>query len=61
MGFLDKAKDFASKNPDKVDQGIEKVGDAFDAKTDNKFQGQVDTAQQKAGEFLTGGGEQPQQ
>ena len=33
MGFLDKVKDLASKNADKVDMAIDKVGDAVDKKT----------------------------
>lgn len=56
MSFLDKAKQFASKNPDKVDQAINKAGDAIDAKTGNKYQSQVDLAQDKARGFV---GEQP--
>lgn len=54
MGFLDKAKDFAGKNPDKVKSALDKVGDAFDKRTGGKHAHYTDTAQQKAGEFLTG-------
>lgn len=60
MGFMDKIKDVAGKNPDKVDKLTEKAGDAFDQRTDGKFAKHTDTAQDKAGEFLTGNkGEAP--
>lgn len=49
MGIFDKIKDAAGDNADKIDAGIEtgidKVGDAVDAKTGGKFAGQVDQAQ----------------
>lgn len=69
MGFMDKIKDLAGKNPDKVDQATSKVSDEFNKRTDGKFEQHTDTAQEKAGEFLKGdqageggqpGGEQPQ-
>ncbi|MFL0578915.1 antitoxin [Dietzia sp. 179-F 9C3 NHS] len=60
MGFLDKIKDFAGKNPDKVDTFTEKAGDAFDAKTGGKYARHTDTAQAKAGDYLKGTpGQQP--
>ena len=37
MGFLDKLKDLASKNTDKVDMAIEKAGDLVDKKTQGKY------------------------
>lgn len=40
-----KAKDAINSNEDKIDAAVEKAGDAVDAKTDNKFEGQVDQAQ----------------
>lgn len=52
MGLLDKAKDFANNNPDKVQQGIDKAGDAVDAKTDGKYASQVDKAQEAAAKKL---------
>lgn len=55
MGFMDKIKDFAGKNPDKVDKFTEKAGDMFDEKTGGKYAEQTDKAQNKAGDFLTGG------
>ncbi len=57
MSFLDKAKDFASKNPDKVSEAIDKVGDLFDEKTGGKHAQHTDKLQEKAQEFLTGGAE----
>lgn len=61
MGFLDNAKEFAGKNPDKVDTFTEKAGDAFDSRTGDKYAQHTDTAQQKAGEYLKGGqGQAPQ-
>lgn len=61
MGFIDKAKEFVSNNPDKVNQGIDKAGDAIDAKTGGQYEGQVDAAQDKARDFLgSGEGAAPQ-
>jgi hypothetical protein len=48
MGFLDKVKDLASKNADKVDMAIEKAGDMVDKKTQGKYTGQVDKVQEAA-------------
>ena len=56
MGFLDKAKEFAGKNPDKVQSGIDKAGDMFDEKTGGKHAQHTDKVQDKAGDYLTGGG-----
>ncbi|MCX4962507.1 antitoxin [Streptomyces virginiae] len=52
MSMLDKLKDLIKGHPDQARQGVEKAGDAFDAKTQNKYQGQVDTAQQKLNEQI---------
>ena len=54
MGFMDKIKDVAGKNPDKVDKVTEKATDAFNERTDGKFAEHTDTAWEKAGEFLKG-------
>ena len=48
MSFIDKAKDLIGQNVDKVEAAIEKAGDAIDAKTEGKFAGAVDKAQQAA-------------
>ena len=55
MSFLDKAKEFAGKNPDKVQSGIDKAGDMFDEKTGGKHAQHTDKVQEKAGDYLTGG------
>ena len=59
-GFADKAKGYADQHPDKVEQGIDRGGDAVDDRTGSKYEGQVDQAQEKAGGFL-GTDEQGQQ
>ena len=56
MGIFDKAKQFADDNPDKVNQGIDKGGDAIDQRTGGKHAEHVDKVQDKAGDYLTGGG-----
>lgn len=57
MGFLDKIKGLASQNADAVNSAIEKAGDVFDEKTDGKFKGAVDQAQEAAKKAVAG--EQP--
>ncbi|MEW2442377.1 antitoxin [Micromonospora marina] len=56
--FMDKAKDFADKHDEQVDQGIEKAGDAADKRSGGKYDDQidkgVDMAQQRTGEGDTG-------
>lgn len=54
MGFLDKAKKFASQHADQVEQGIEKAGDLVDKKTGGKYKDKVDQVQDKAGDLATG-------
>ncbi|WP_314038791.1 antitoxin [Dietzia sp. CH92] len=54
MGLFDKAREFARKNPDKVEAALDKAGDAFDARTGGAHAARIDTVQQRAGEFLTG-------
>lgn len=62
MGFLDKAKEFAGKNPDKVDSAVGKAGDMFDEKTGGKHAEHTDKAQEKIGDYLRGDqGENPEQ
>jgi hypothetical protein len=48
MSFMDKAKDFADKHDEQVDQGIEKAGDQVDQRTGNKYSSQVDKGQDQA-------------
>lgn len=62
MGFLDKVKDLASKNADKVDMAIEKAGDLVDKQTQGKYAGQVDKVQEaakKAARDNAGNAQQP--
>jgi hypothetical protein len=61
MGFLDKVKDLASKNADKVDMAIEKVGDAVDKKTGDKYKGTVDKVQEAAKKAARDNAAAPQQ
>ncbi|GJF31300.1 hypothetical protein KNE206_40000 [Kitasatospora sp. NE20-6] len=56
MSMLDKLKNMIKGHEDTARQGVEKAGDAVDAKTGGKYQGHVDTAQQKISDQL---GEQP--
>lgn len=45
MGIFDKAKDFASQNPDKADGIVDKAGDQVDQRTGGQHAGHVDKAQ----------------
>ncbi|MBD2761542.1 antitoxin [Kocuria sp. cx-455] len=57
-GLGDKAKQFAEDNPDKVDQGIDKAGDAVDDRTGGQHAEHVDKAQDAARNKFGGNGEQ---
>lgn len=52
MSMLDKAKEFAEKNVDKVNQAIDYAGDFVDEKTGGKYADKVDQAQQAAKDQL---------
>lgn len=52
MSFIDKAKNFASKNPDKVRQAVEKVGDEIDKRTGGKYADKIDRVQAEAAKRL---------
>ncbi|MBT2408210.1 MULTISPECIES: antitoxin [unclassified Streptomyces] len=52
MSMLDKLKGLIKGHPDQARQGVEKAGDAFDAKTGDRYQSQVDTTQQKLNEQI---------
>ena len=54
MSLIDKAKKFINDNPDKVRQGIDKIGDAIDKRTDGKYADKVDRVQQEAAKRLGG-------
>ncbi|MFJ7996242.1 antitoxin [Streptomyces sp. NPDC096310] len=66
MSMLDKLKSLIKGHESTARQGVEKAGDAFDRKTGNKYQSQVDTAQKKIDEQLgtqepPSGGDRPPQ
>ena len=48
MGFMDKVKGMLGQHGDKVDQGIDRAGDAVDDKTGGKYAGHVDKGQEAA-------------
>jgi hypothetical protein len=59
VGLMDKVRGMLGQHGDKVEQGIDKVGDVVDDKTGGKYAGQVDKAQDAAKEGvdkLTGEG-----
>lgn len=54
MGFLDTVKNLVSKNADKVETAIDKVGDVVDKKTQGKYASHVDKAQEAAKKAVDG-------
>lgn len=52
--FVDKAKDLAAENKDRVDDVIDKAGDMIDEKTGGKYSDQVDKGQEAAKDFVEG-------
>ena len=50
--FVDKAKDLAAEHADKVGEGIDKVADMVDERTDGKFADHIDQGAEKAKEFV---------
>lgn len=52
VNLLDKAKSMLGKNKNAAKSGIDKAGDAVDERTGGKYEGQVDTAQDKAKDYL---------
>lgn len=52
MSMFDKAKDLLGEHGDKVDEGIDKLGDLIDEKTGGQHADKVDTAQAKIREQL---------
>ncbi|MFJ7912139.1 antitoxin [Kitasatospora sp. NPDC096204] len=50
--IADKATDLAREHGDAIGQGLDKVGDAIDDRTDGKYSGQIDTGVEKAKDFL---------
>ena len=59
MSFMDKAKDFADKHDEQVDQGIDKAGDQIDQRTGNKHSEQIDKGVDQA-QARTGQGDTQQ-
>jgi hypothetical protein len=52
MAFLDKAKNWVSKNPDKAGQAIDKAGAFFDQKTKGKYSDKVNKARSAARTYV---------
>ncbi|WBO62395.1 antitoxin [Streptomyces camelliae] len=52
MSVMDKLKQMLKGHEDQARQGVDKAGDAFDAKTQNKYSSQTDAAQKKIDEQL---------
>lgn len=52
MSLLDKAKSLLSQNKDKANDAVDKGGNVVDEKTGGKYTSQVDTAEQKAKDFI---------
>jgi hypothetical protein len=59
MSIIAKIKDWVSKNPDKANSAIDKVGDLVDKRTQGKYAQQVDKVQDAAKKNLTGGAGAP--
>lgn len=57
--IVNKAKDLAADHPDKVQQGVDKAGDAVDQRTGGQHAEQVDKAQDAVRGHLAGGDQQP--
>ncbi|AJW40516.1 antitoxin [Rhodococcus sp. 15-725-2-2b] len=47
-GIVDKGKDLAAENSDKIDDVVEKAGDFIDNKTGGKYSDQIDKVQEAA-------------
>ncbi|MEV0372407.1 antitoxin [Streptomyces sp. NPDC050636] len=52
MSMKDKIKHMLKGREEQADKGIDKAGDFVDEKTQGKYRGQVDTAQEKLKEQL---------
>ncbi|GAA1165896.1 hypothetical protein GCM10009654_23510 [Streptomyces hebeiensis] len=48
----DKAEDLAEAHGDKISDGLEKAGDFLDDRTDGKHSDKIDTAVDKAQEYI---------
>ncbi|MBY3988852.1 antitoxin [Rhodococcus fascians] len=47
-GMVDKGKDLAAENADKIDDVVEKAGDFIDNKTGGKYADKIDKVQEAA-------------
>ncbi|CAB4901480.1 MAG: antitoxin [Rhodococcus sp.] len=47
-GMVDKGKDLAAENADKIDDVVEKAGDLIDNKTGGKYADKIDKVQEAA-------------
>ncbi|MQS37852.1 antitoxin [Streptomyces katsurahamanus] len=62
MSMMDKLKHLLKGHETQVDKGVDKAGDAVDTKTQGKYSGHVDTAQEKLkDQYGTGRHDQPPQ
>ncbi|MCX5196395.1 antitoxin [Streptomyces sp. NBC_00249] len=52
MSMMDKLKAILKGHEEQAGQGVDKAGDFVDEKTQGKYSGQVDTAQEKLKEQL---------
>ncbi len=59
MSFLDKAKDLIDQHDEQVDQGLEKLGDEIDKRTDHKYSAQIDRGVDEAQKRTGDGDTQP--
>ena len=59
--MAEKAKQFAGKHPDKVDEGLDKAENLAEEKTGGRFDSQIQQGEQKAEDFLGAGGQDQNQ
>ncbi|GCD95818.1 antitoxin [Embleya hyalina] len=59
MSVMDKLKQMLKGHEDKAGQGVDKAGDFVDDKTQGKYSGQVDTAQDRLKDRLGGDQDTP--
>ncbi|MFG2828104.1 antitoxin [Streptomyces sp. NPDC048434] len=57
MSMMDKIKNMLKGHESQTDKGIDKAGDMADDKTQGKYKGQVDTAQEKMKDQFGGQGQ----
>ena len=54
MGIMDNLGDLAKQHEDRIEQGIEQVGNTIDDKTGGKYTDKIDTGVEKAKDALDG-------